>query len=107
MGRGEEQDVSEVGRCPLCERDDVKMSDNHLVPKSRGGKQTEAICNACHRQIHALYDNKTLEQGLNTVEALVAEPQFQTFLAWIRKQPAGRKFRTKRSRGNKKRGRRG
>lgn len=99
--------MSETGKCPLCERDGVKMSDHHLVPKSRGGRLTEAICNACHRQIHALYDNKMLEHELNTVEALFAEPRFQTFLAWIRKQPAGRKFRTKRSHGTKRRGRRG
>lgn len=111
MGRKEEPALpvagNEEGTCPLCQRPDVKMSDHHLVPKSRGGKITEPICNACHRQIHALFDNKRLETELNTVEALLAEPQFQKYLAWIRKQPPGRKFKTKRSRGTRKRGRRG
>lgn len=96
-----------VGRCPLCKRDGAPMSDHHLVPKSRGGKITEPICNACHKQIHALYDNKLLETELNTVESLLAEPQFQKYLAWIRKQPPGRKFKTKRSKKTRKRGRRG
>jgi len=98
--------MSEVIVCPLCKRSNVKMSDHHLIPKSRGGRWTETICDACHRQIHALYDNKTLENELSTVEALLAEPQFHTFLTWIRKQPADRKFRIRQARSIRKKRRR-
>jgi 5-methylcytosine-specific restriction protein A len=85
----------------------MEMSDHHLVPRSRGGRDTETICTDCHRQIHALWDNKVLEHELNTVEDILSQQAFQRFLRWIKKQPPGRRWKAKRSRETKKRGRRG
>jgi 5-methylcytosine-specific restriction protein A len=84
--------------CPLCEREVPALSDHHLVPKSRGGRDTEPICLDCHRMIHVLFDNKTLERELGTVEALRAEPRMAKYLAWISKRPGGRRYRARRSR---------
>lgn len=100
-----ESDESREMTCPLCERetDEKDMSDHHLVPKSRGGKQTETICHPCHRQIHALFDNHRLERELYTVEALQAEPSFAKYLKWAAKRPPGQRFKTKAARGKRKR----
>lgn len=97
--------MSEV-ECPLCERPtpSSEISDHHLVPKSKGGKETEPICNPCHRQIHALYDNWTLANRLNTVESLREDERFAKYLKWAAKQPPGKRFKTKSS--NPKKGRR-
>lgn len=82
--------------CPLCLRQVPEVSDHHLVPKSRGGHRTEAICLDCHRMVHTLFDNKRLERELNTVEALQAEPGFAKYLTWIGKRPPNRRYRAKR-----------
>jgi len=92
-------------KCPLCERDTEPgdMSDHHLVPKMKGGRETETICHPCHRQIHALFDNYRLAKELNTVESLQAEPTFAKYLKWARKQPPGKRFKTKASKTKRKR----
>lgn len=82
--------------CPLCEREVPTVSDHHLVPKSRGGRETEAICLDCHGMIHTLFDNKQLERELNTVEALQAEPRFSKYLKWVSKRSAGRRHKARR-----------
>jgi len=91
--------------CPLCNRntEPTDLSDHHLVPKAKGGKDTEAICDPCHRQIHALFDNSRLAKELDSVTALLAEPTFAKYLKWAAKQPPGKRFKTKASNGKKKR----
>ena len=79
------------------------MSDHHLVPKVKGGMDTETICNPCHRQIHAFYSNPQLKNELNTVEALQNEPRFAKYLKWAAKQPPGKRFKTKESRRRNRR----
>lgn len=99
--------MSEGLLCPLCEREVSVLTDHHIVPKSRGGVELVAICVDCHKQVHALFDNKTLETQLNTVESLLANEQFLKYLKWVRKRPDGVIHKAKRSRGTKMRGRRG
>ncbi|MBZ8179509.1 hypothetical protein G3T18_05250 [Oscillatoria salina IIICB1] len=89
-------------KCELCERKTDNLTVHHLVPKqSVKRKQANAgpttdICSACHRQIHALFDNKYLAQNLNTIEKLKSEPQMQKFLSWIRKQNPSKRIRVHR-----------
>jgi hypothetical protein len=101
---------AEVPICPLCLRpmaDPNLLSDHHLVPRSRGGRSTETICVDCHKQIHAMYSNKMLEDDLNSVEALLADPMFAKFAAWIGKRPFGSVAKARRARGSRRRGRGG
>ena len=93
--------------CPLCERAVPKLTAHHLVPKSRGGRVTLDICADCHGMIHALFQNKSLERELNTVEKLTAHPEFRTYLDWVANKPATRRYREKRSNKTRKRGRGG
>lgn len=82
-------------QCPLCERDMLpkNLTKHHLTPKSRGGKETERICRTCHRQLHALFSNKELEDGLNSVEALTANEDVQKYLKWVRNKNPDQYFR--------------
>lgn len=94
-------------QCPLCDRRVPKVSAHHMKPKSRGGRKTIDICLDCHGMIHALFPNKSLERELSTVEELTAHPEFQSYLKWVAKRPANRRFRARRSRKTKNRGRAG
>ena len=68
------------------------LTIHHLIPrqyskrKKLGIGDTIDICSPCHRQIHSLFDNKTLAQQLNTIEALQNDPQMKKFLSWVKKQ---------------------
>lgn len=75
--------------CPLCKRpvpDDL-ITDHHLIPQSKGGKDKEALCRACHNQIHLLFTNRELECNLNTVAKLKDHSRMKGFIKWISKRP--------------------
>lgn len=57
-----------------------------MLPKSQGGRDIAVVCVECHRQIHALYGVKELARNYDTLEKLTAEPEMQTWIAWIRKR---------------------
>jgi hypothetical protein len=52
------------------------------------------ICPPCHKQIHALFDNKRLATELNSLEQLRQRPELEKFLHWIRKQDPAKQVRT-------------
>lgn len=78
--------------CELCQREIESLTIHHLIPrqylkrKKIAESPTVSICNACHKQIHALFDNKKLAQELNSIDKLKQEPKIQKFLAWVKKQ---------------------
>jgi hypothetical protein len=84
-------------RCELCERETERLTVHHLIPRHKdGGDGPRAeICSACHRQIHALFDNATLARELNCVERLRDEPHMRRFLAWVRKQDPDRRVKVR------------
>lgn len=87
--------------CELCGRSGVSTTVHHLTPKSEGGAylQTAALCPPCHKQIHALYNNKDLvAMELTTIAALREDPAMAKYIAWIRKQPPERLPPTRKSR---------
>ena len=85
--------VSPLDPCPLCARPNFHPSDHHLVPKSRGGKETATLCRDCHRAIHATFTNKELEKSYHTREALLAHAGFAKMVAFIARQDPGGKVR--------------
>ena len=93
--------------CQLCEREVPSVSEHHVIPKSLGGKDTIEVCKDCHRQIHALFDNKKLSTELNRTELIINNESFSKYLKWIRNRPYGSAHKSKRSRETRKRGRRG
>ncbi|MFK7966887.1 MAG: HNH endonuclease [Burkholderiaceae bacterium] len=75
--------------CPLCDRPipRAQQDAHHLVPKSRGGRQTHLLHRICHRQIHALLTETELAREYYTPEALRAHPGMQSFIQWVRSKP--------------------
>lgn len=71
--------------CPLCGRHVLlrNMSDHHVVPRSRGGKEKALLCFACHRKVHSLFTNRELEAEYHSVEKLKSHPQMQSFISWL------------------------
>lgn len=85
--------------CPICERaiPDAQQDAHHLVPKSRGGTQTELLHRICHRQIHALFTETELARQYNNVEALLRHPEMARFVAWVKTKPDDFFERTRKS----------
>lgn len=84
--------------CPICNRDfEVNdTSKHHVVPKSRGGKEIERICNICHKQLHALFTVQELEI-LENIESLKNTECMQKYLNWVKKNKPVGKLKTKKS----------
>ncbi len=76
--------------CPVCGRPIVggpSVDRHHWLPKSRGGKTTEAIHVVCHRKIHSVFTPKELAAEYGTPEAVRAHPEMNKFIRWVRKKP--------------------
>ena len=95
-------------RCPLCERvgEELKLTRHHLETRRKSMEAVELVCSACHRTIHALFDNAELRdpsRGLDTVEGLREHPDVAKALAFIATQPAGRRVRVARKKSRRRR----
>lgn len=78
----------ELGVCPLCERIMFKGSSDrhHLIPVSRGGKETVFLHKICHQKIHHTLTEKQLEKEFNTAEALLKNEEIIKFVKWVKKK---------------------
>lgn len=86
--------------CPLCDRPipPRQQDRHHLVPKSKGGRETAFMHRICHRQIHALLTETELARQYASAEALRQHPQLRTFVAWVQTKPADFFVATQKSR---------
>ena len=84
-------------RCALCEREIIEgfESEHHLVPRVNGGNNGACVFlhEVCHKQLHALFDNRDLAKRLNTIEKLKEHKDIKRFLVWISDKPP--EFNTK------------
>jgi hypothetical protein len=85
--------------CPLCDRKipTSQRDAHHLVPKSKGGRDTEYLHRICHRQIHALFTETELARRFNSVDALLSHPDMANFVAWVNTKPDEFMQRTRKS----------
>lgn len=97
---------AEILICPLCDRPipESEKDAHHLVPKSKGGRETQYLHRVCHRQIHALLTEAELARTYNHVEALLAHPEIARFVAWIKTKPDSFYERTRKSQRLRNRG---
>lgn len=76
--------------CPICNRilGEINISKHHLIPKSRGGKDSELIeiHNICHQKIHSVFTLKELKDHYNSVEKLVEHEELAKFIKWVSKK---------------------
>ncbi|MET4732250.1 hypothetical protein ABIE64_000950 [Thalassospira sp. MBR-102] len=80
----------ELGPCPICGRMMIagdSVDRHHWTPKSKGGTDTQWLHRVCHRMIHRLFDETTLARDFDVPEKIIAHPDMQTFIRWIRKKP--------------------
>ncbi|QOR68230.1 HNH endonuclease [Cytobacillus suaedae] len=93
--------------CELCGRDEVATTIHHLLPKEMGGTfgATANLCIPCHKQIHALYTNGEIAARLTTIRELREDEQLASFIKWIRKQPATKLMKIRKSNERKRKGR--
>lgn len=82
--------------CVFCHRN-IPTRQHHIVPKSKGGTETVSACYSCEDFIHKTWDHNQLRDTYNNVDTIVADTRFQSFLKWLRRQPIGTDFRTKRN----------
>lgn len=95
-----------MGTCELCGRQMVETTVHHLLPKEMGGTfgSTANLCVPCHKQIHALYTNEEIAARLTTLPALRGDEQLSRFIKWIRKQPATKIMKIRKSNQRKGKG---
>ena len=92
-----------AGVCELCGRAVRELTRHHLIPRSRHKKKRARkvydrremegrialLCRPCHRNVHAVLDNKDLEREYNTVGALATHPGVGRFTRWVQNKPHG------------------
>lgn len=95
--------------CELCGREEVELTEHHLIPKSRHDKartkrefsrdemktQIAMLCQACHNQVHEVFSNNELSTHYNTVEKIQEHSEMEKFINWVKKRPAGQTIRVK------------
>ena len=70
--------------CFLCGRAlGGRIEWHHVVPKSRGGRETTPLHPICHRTIHSLLSNRELAHDYASADALRSYPQIAKFIAWV------------------------
>lgn len=70
--------------CWLCRRPLGRVIEcHHLVPKSRGGRETAMIHPICHRTLHRTFSNAELGVFGNSPASIMADPRIGRFLTWI------------------------
>lgn len=70
--------------CWLCSRPIGRRFElHHPVPKSRGGRTTEAVHPICHRTLHATFSNGELARIGADLKVIRANTAMARFLLWI------------------------
>lgn len=98
-----DKDETSAGNvCALCGRAVPRLTRHHLIPRTRHRNRrnkrefarTEVhgriawLCPPCHKQVHAVLDEKALERTYNTIEALREHPDISRFCNWLAERPA-------------------
>ena len=86
-------------QCNLCDRpfQRAQLTKHHCLPRAKGGtiEDVELLCPQCHGMIHATFSNATLAVMYPTIAKLREAPELESFLRWVKKQPATRRKRNR------------
>lgn len=95
-----------IYKCELCDRKVSEITEHHLIPKERGGKNcdTALLCKVCHKQVHALYTNRELAARLFSISRLKDEEKIKKYLKFIRNHPGDAHITIKKSKTVRKKG---
>lgn len=64
-----------------------RVEKHHLVPKSRGGRDTVLLHPICHRTLHRQFDHATLVKIGTQRTALLDHREMARFVRWIDGKP--------------------
>ena len=97
--------MTEKQICQLCDRQVPEITEHHLIPKEKGGKnyETAMLCKMCHNQIHALYTNKELAARLFSIPRLKNDENIKRYLKFIVKMPGETIIPIKKAKNRRKR----
>ena len=74
----------EAPDCFLCGRRlGQRIEWHHIVPKSRGGRDTAPVHPICHRTIHRHLTNRQIARDFTTAAPLRTHPEIAKFLVWV------------------------
>ncbi len=110
-GSGEDRraDAPDGALCPLCGRslgDPARAERHHLVPRSRGGRETVLLHPVCHRKIHSLFTETEIARFYPSIAALRRHPEIREFVRWLAGKPPQFRVPTRAARGKRRRRRR-
>lgn len=90
-----------IEQCVICGRefseDESSWDLHHLIPKSKGGKDSELIKihRICHNTIHSTWAENELKRYYHTVERITSDDRMQKFIKWVRRKPSDFYVKTK------------
>lgn len=74
--------------CTLCGRELAMPSDeHHVIPRSRGGRETVELHRICHSKIHSVFTNKELQKEYGSIDRILEHPEIQKFVKWLQGKP--------------------
>lgn len=99
-------------RCELCGRPESHLTRHHLIPRKTHRnprirrrypreelhRRIAMLCRPCHKTLHATLTERELAEQYHAVEALREHPELAKFIAWVRRQPPGRRITVRRPR---------
>jgi len=84
-----------MSKCVYCKRE-VVTRKHHIVPKSKGGKETVEACKTCEEFIHRTWSHNQLRDLYSTIESVTGDEKYKKFKQWLSKQPLATHFKSKR-----------
>lgn len=75
-------------KCSICNRNTPKefQEKHHLIPKSKGGKETIDVCVDCGDQLHTMFSLNELKKNLNTLDKIKNHDKMVSYIKFVRKR---------------------
>jgi len=80
---------TEDNLCPLCGRELAEpISRHHLMPLSKGGKDTPTIRmhKICQVKVHSVLTETELKNYYNTIDRIQEQEEIAKFIKWVKKK---------------------
>ncbi len=75
--------------CVLCGRElGMPYDEHHIVPKSKGGRETVTLHRICHSKIHSVFSLTELRNHYNNINSIKKHEEIKKFIKWVSGKPA-------------------
>ena len=80
--------MDETSTCHLCGRElGMPYDEHHLVPKSKGGRETLTLHRICHSKIHSVFSLTELRNHYSDINRIKEHDEIKKFIKWISGKP--------------------